>query len=130
MKNLAAENPLAEKIFVVLDNLNTHGFAAFYQTFPAEEAADLRDRFEFIYTPKSASWLNMIEIEFSALSRLCLNRRIPTINLLAKQVLIFFKDRMEKKVLIEWQFSRETARQKLNRHYQKVNPANSKYTKI
>lgn len=72
--------PDAEKIIVVLDNLNTYNFCAFYETFDAKEAAVLMDRFEFIYTPKSASSLNMIEIEFSALSRQCLNRRISEVN--------------------------------------------------
>jgi DDE superfamily endonuclease len=127
MKNLAANYEEAEKIIVVLDNLNTHNFSAFYQFFPAEEAAKLADRFEFVYTPKSASWLNMIEIEFSALSRQCLNRRIPSINKLAEQVMAYFKERMELNIDIKWQFSRENARKTLNRHYVKVNPENSIY---
>jgi hypothetical protein len=76
---LAALYPDAIKIRLVLDNLNTHTFGAFYACLPADEALALAQRFEFWYTPKSASWLNMIEIEFSALARLCLNRRIPTI---------------------------------------------------
>jgi hypothetical protein len=76
---LAALYPDAIKIRLVLDNLNTHTFGAFYACLPADEAFALAQRFEFWYTPKSASWLNMIEIEFSALARLCLNRRIPTI---------------------------------------------------
>lgn len=70
MKRLASLYPDAVKIFVVLDNLNTHDFSALYETFDAQTAAELVDRFEFIYTPKWASWLNMIEIEFSALSRM------------------------------------------------------------
>lgn len=127
MKNLAASYPEAQKIVVVLDNLNTHNFGAFYQTFCAEEAAALADRFEFVYTPKSASWLNMIEIEFSALSRQCLNRRIPSINKLAEQVLSYFKDRMDKGIKINWEFSREKARKTLNRHYVNANPNNLKY---
>ena len=72
----------AEKIVLVMDNLNTHQAGSFYDNLPADEARALADRFEFHYTPKSASWLNMIEIEFSALSRLCLNRRIPDTTLL------------------------------------------------
>jgi hypothetical protein len=76
---LAAAYPEAIKIRVVLDNLNTHDVSAFYENLPADEAFALAQRFEFFFTPKSASWLNMIEIEFSALARLCLNRRIPTI---------------------------------------------------
>ena len=76
---VAAKYPNAIKIRMVQDNLNTHDTSAFYENLPADKALALAERFEFYYTPKSASWLNMIEIEFSALSRQCLNRRIPTI---------------------------------------------------
>ncbi|MBV6655021.1 MAG: IS630 family transposase, partial [Mameliella sp.] len=93
MKRLASIYPSAIKIVVVLDNLNTHNFSAFYETFDAEVAAGLVDRFEFVYTPKCASWLNMIEIEFSALSRQCLNRRIPSIGKLSDEVIAYFKER-------------------------------------
>lgn len=71
----------------------------------------------------------MIEIEFSAISRLCLDRRIPTKEKLAQEVLAIVKERSEKQVKINWQFSIETAREKLNRHYEKVNPVNDKYQK-
>lgn len=127
MKNLAELYPDAVKIMVVLDNLNTHSKSAFYEVFDAEYAAWLADRFEFVFTPKKASWLNMIEIEFSVLSRQCLNRRIPSINELAKEVFTFFKERNDKGVIINWQFSRLKARITLNRHYSKVNPVNKKY---
>jgi DDE superfamily endonuclease len=85
-QTVAAQFPAAEKIIVILDNLNTHNAGSFYEVFEAAEAFRLSQRFEFIYTPKSASWLNMIEIEFSALSRLCLDRRIPSKETLAKEV--------------------------------------------
>jgi hypothetical protein len=124
---LAALYPQAVKIRLVQDNLNTHNASAFYEHLPAAEAQALAQRFEFYYTPKSASWLNMIEIEFSALSRDCLDRRIPTQELLAQEVLAFFKERTEKKLKIHWQFSLEKARTKLNRHYQQVNAENAKY---
>ncbi len=114
MRNLATLYPDAEIITVVLDNLNTHNFSSFYETFDAEEAARLTDRFKFVYTPKSGSWLNMIEIEFSALSRQCLNRRIPTMKELSNEVIAYFKERSDKGIKINWQFSRETARQKLD----------------
>ena len=127
MKKLAALYPDAEIITVVLDNLNTHNFSSFYETFDAEEAARLTDRFEFIYTPKSGSWLNMIEIEFSALSRQCLNRRISSIGELSNEVIAYFKERSNNGIKINWQFSRETARQKLNRRYSNVNPENQKF---
>ena len=127
MDNLAKTYPNAQKIVVVLDNLNTHSPNSFYEVYDAEKAQQLAQRFDFVYTPKSASWLNMIEIEFSALSRQCLNRRIPSINQLTKEVMHYFKERMNKKVTINWQFSCETARNKLNKHYSKVNPQNLKY---
>jgi len=119
----------AERITVILDNLNTHNESSFYETFEAEEAKRLSDKFEFIYTPPKASWLNMIEIEFSAVSRLCLDRRIPSKEQLEKEVLAIVKERSEKGVKINWQFSIETARTKLNRHYEKVNLENKKYLK-
>lgn len=127
MKNLAELYPNAEKIIVILDNLNTHCKSAFYEVYDAEFAAWLSDRFEFVFTPKKASWLNMIEIEFSALSRQCLNRRIPSINQLTKEVFAYFKERNDKGIKIEWQFSRQKARTTLNRHYSKVNSVNQKY---
>ena len=123
------EFPAAEKITVVLDNLNTHNESSFYETFDAAEAKRLSDKFEFIYTPPKASWLNMIEIEFSAVSRLCLDRRIASKVELEKEVLAIVKERSEKAVKINWQFSIETARTKLNRHYEKVNLENKKYLK-
>lgn len=127
MKALAWRYPEAIKIRVIQDNLNTHSASAFYEMLSAEEAFALSQRFEFYYTPKSASWLNMIEIEFSALARQCLNRRIATRELLTQEVLAIVKEREEKAIKIEWQFSIESARNKLNRHYQQVNSDNAKY---
>lgn len=124
MQRLASLYPNADKIVVVLDNLNTHDFSAFYQIFDAQTAAELVDRFEFVYTPKCASWLNMIEIEFSALSRQCLNRRIASISELSNEVIAYFKERSLKGIKINWQFSRQKARRKLNRRYIQVNSAN------
>ena len=129
MKELAAAYPEATKIRLVQDNLNTHSTSSFYESFSAEEAFALSQRFEFYYTPKSASWLNMIEIEFSALSKQCLNRRIATKEELTKEVLAIVKEREEKAVKIEWQFSIESARGKLNRHYRQVNADNAQYQK-
>ena len=129
-QSVAENYPEAEKIMVVLDNLNTHTASSGYETFEAAEAFRLSQLFEFIYTPKSASWLNMIEIEFSAISRLCLDRRIPSKETLAKEVLAIVKEREEKEIKINWQFSIEIAREKLNRHYQQANEENAKYQKI
>jgi transposase len=124
---LAKAYPKAKKIRLVVDNLNTHNASSFYENLPAEEAFALAQRFEFHYTPKSASWLNMIEIEFSAIARECLNRRIPTIEKLEKEVLALVKERSDKKIKIHWQFSIESARDKFNKHYQQVFDDNSKY---
>lgn len=127
MKEMAKAYPKAKKIRVVQDNLNTHNASSFYEHLPAEEAFALSQCFEFYYTPKSASWLNMIEIEFSALVKQCLDRRIPTEEKLRKEVLAIVKDRNKKQIKIHWQFSIKKARQKLNTAYTKVNPANERY---
>jgi DDE superfamily endonuclease len=124
---LSAVYPEAKKIRLVQDNLNTHNASAFYENLPAAEAFALAQRFEIHYTPKSASWLNMIECEFSVVTRQCLNRRIPTIKQLEKEVLAIIKKRNEKKIKINWQFSIKSARNKLNRHYQNVFADNSQY---
>ncbi len=120
---IAAQYPEAKKIRLVQDNLNTHHTSSFYEYLPPGEAFALAQRFEFYYTPKSASWLNMIEIEFSALARLCLKRRIPDINTLARQVTALIKERNKRKIKIDWQFSIQTARTKLRPHYNKLRRA-------
>jgi len=127
LQKVAKAFPKAVKIRVVLDNLNTHNASSFYETFAAEEAFRLSQLFEFYYTPPKASWLNMIEIEFSAIARQCLNRRIPTKQELAQEVLAIVKEREKNQIKIDWQFSVEKARKKLNRHYEKINLENEKY---
>ena len=117
---LAAEYPNAIKIRLAQDNLNTHDISAFYENLPADEAQALAEQFEFYFTPKSASWLNMIEIEFFALTRLCLDRRIPSRELLEREVLSLVAQRKAEKVKISWQFSVQSARSKLNSHYVKM----------
>lgn len=124
---LAAAYPQATKIWVVQDNLNTHTTSSFYVHLPAEEAFALSQRFEFCYTPKAASWLNMIELEFSALARQCLDRRIPTQAQLEQEVLAWVQERQDKQVKFTWQFSIQSARSKLNSHYVKVHPDNVKH---
>jgi transposase len=126
---LAAAYPRALKIRLVLDNLNTHDTSAFYENLPADEAFALAQRFEFFFTPKSASWLNMIEIEFSALARLSLHRRIPTIEKLESEIMAIISDRVNKRIKIHWQFSSEKCREKLNARYLVVNDGNSKFKK-
>lgn len=127
MQALAASYPDAVKIRLVQDNLNTHNESAFYENLPADQAFALAQRFDFTYTPKSASWLNMIEIEFSALARLCLDRRIPSIHQLEKEVLAIVKERNDKHIKINWQFSIDAARAKLNSRYTLVLPDNAKF---
>jgi hypothetical protein len=124
---LAVQYPDAIKIRLVQDNLNTHNASAFYEHLPADEAYALAQRFEFIYTPKSASWLNMIECEFAVLARQCLNRRIATIETLRTEVLALLDERSRKQIKIEWQFSIQAARTTLNTHYTRVHPDNVKY---
>jgi hypothetical protein len=124
---LAAAYPEATRIRLVLDNLNTHNASSFYEHLNADEAYALAARFEFIYTPKSASWLNMIECEFSVISRQCLDRRIATIAHLQNEVLALLKERSAKGIKIHWQFSIAAARSKLNKHYTRVNADNQQY---
>ena len=124
---LAAQYPDAIKIRLVQDNLNTHNASAIYEQLPADEAYAVAQRFEFIYTPQSASWLNMIECEFAVLARQCLNRRIATIETLRTEVLALLDERSRKQIKIEWQFSIQAARTTLNTHYTRVHPDNVKY---
>lgn len=130
MQELARQYPEAKKIRVVQDNLNTHNASSFYQHLPADEAFALAQKFEFHYTPKSGSWLNMIEIEFSALSRQCLDRRIPTKEKLETEIMAIIKERNNKQIKIHWQFTIEAARTKLSRHYQNVNEGNNNLNKL
>ncbi len=110
-------HPEAEKIIVVLDNLNTHTPAAFYLAFEPEEARRLVQRFEFHFTPKHGSWLNMAEIELSVLSRQCLKQRISDQETLAQEVQAWVHDRNSKVVKVDWRFSTADARIKLKRLY-------------
>lgn len=107
----------AEKIVMVMDNLNTHSVSSFYEAFEPEEAQRLRDRFEFHYTPKHGSWLNVAEIEFSILSRQCLDRRIPDQPILVKEVAAWNKARNNQMGKVDWQFTTQNARIKLKKLY-------------
>jgi hypothetical protein len=109
--------PLAKKIVVVMDNLNTHSPASFYETFEPQEARRLIERFEFHYTPKHGSWLNMAEIELGVLIRQCLSRRIPDKSTLEKEVRAWQKDRNAKIVKVDWRFTTADARIKLKHLY-------------
>jgi len=123
-QRVAATWPQAEKIVMVQDNLNTHNASSFYENLPPAEAFELAQRFEFHYTPKKGSWLNIAELELSALSRICLSRRIGSIEKLDREIQAIVKERNELKIKVEWQFSISQARVKLTRHYEKVKPKN------
>jgi hypothetical protein len=124
MQRVAKLFPQAKKVVLVQDNLNTHNASSFYENLPPEEAFTLAQRFEMHYTPKKASWLNMAELELSALSRICLSRRISTIEGLDRQIQALVKERNELQVKVEWQFSIAQAREKLSRHYENVKSKN------
>lgn len=117
----------AQTIRLVQDNLNTHTIGSFYRHLLADEAFALAQLFEFYYTPISASWLNMIEIEFSAIVRQCLNRRIPSLEQLRSEVLALVRERDAKRIKLNWQFTIPDARHKMNSHYRKPHPDNNKY---
>ena len=112
--------PTARRVRLIQDNLNTHTAGAFYQAFDAPTARQFVQHLEFHYTPKHASWLNMAELEFSALVRQCLNRRIGSIAAVAHEVAAWTADRNARRVTIHWSFTVQEARDKLQRHYQQV----------
>ncbi len=114
----------AKQIVLVQDNLNTHNAGSFYENLPPDEAFTLSRRFEFHYTPKKGSWLNMAELELSALSRLCLSRRIPDMETLSSELESIAGERNKQQIRVKWQFTIEHARQKLNRHYEELTSKN------
>ncbi len=109
--------PTAERIVLVVDNLNTHVAAALYETFPAAEARRLWQRLEVHSTPKHGSWLNMAAIELSILSRQCLKRRIPDRDTLTTETAAWERDRNHRPSTITWRFTTPDARIKLHRLY-------------
>jgi hypothetical protein len=111
MQRVAASFPKADHVVLVQDNLNTHNAGPFYENLPPAEAFEPARRFEMHYTPKKGSWLNMAELELSALSRICLSRRIGPIEELERQVRALVKERNELNVKVEWQFSISQARE-------------------
>jgi len=121
MRELSDEiHPKAEKIIVVLANLNTDTPDAFYPAFEPDEARRLVKRFEFPFMPKHGSWLNMAEIELSFLSRQCLNRRIPDEKTFSREVQAWVKERNTKVVKVDWWFSTADACIKLKCLYPKI----------
>jgi hypothetical protein len=109
--------PDAEKVVLVMDNLNTHKLASLYEAFPPEQARRIAERLEIHHTPKHGSWLNMAEIELSVLARQCLDRRIETREELEREVAAWEEERNERGVEIRWRFTTADARIKLRRLY-------------
>lgn len=110
----------AEKIILVMDNLNTHHKSSLYEAFEPAEAKKIADKLEIHYTPKHGSWLNMAEIELSHLNRQCLNRRIGERSTIAAEVKAWNETRNEKKIIANWRFTTADARIKLRRLYPTV----------
>jgi hypothetical protein len=117
---LQVRYPDAEKVVLVMDNLNTHNTASLYEAFAPAEALRLAERLEIHYTPKHGSWLNIAEIELSVLKRQCLPERIPEIDLMRKQVRAWNEDRNTRQAKVNWQFTTPDARIKLKRLYPKL----------
>lgn len=109
--------PQAETIIVVLDNLNTHTLAALYEAFDPAEARRIARKLEFHFTPKHASWLNMVEIELSVLSRQCIGGRTPSTDLLAQQIDPWQTQRNAQDATVKWQFTVLDAREKMSSLY-------------
>lgn len=120
MHRVAAHYKEARQIEIVQDNLNTHKAGSFYTALAPDAAWKLSQRFNFHYTPKKGSWLNMAEIELSVISRQCLDRRIPSMQMLEGEVEQLVKERNAEAATVNWQFTPEKARRKLQRHYEQV----------
>jgi hypothetical protein len=112
--------PDAEAIVLVTDNLNTHSTACLYEAFEPDRARRIAAKLEWHYTPKHGSWLNMAEVELSALSRQCLNRRIDALPALARQAAAWEADRNERQVEVKWRFTTADARIKLHQLYPSI----------
>ena len=109
--------PQAERITLVMDNLNTHTGASLYKAFSPEVARSLLDKLDFVYTPKHGSWLNMAECEFSVLGRQCLDRRLPDRETVNTEVQAWVNKRNQAKQSVDWRFTTQDARIKLKRLY-------------
>jgi hypothetical protein len=117
IREIADHYQHAKKITLVMDNLNTHKAGSLYEAFPPEQAKCMRDRFEFVYTPKHGSWLNMAEIELNVLIRQCLNRRIECLGQAQAAVAAWQIHRDNLNAKVYWQFTARDARVKLRRLY-------------
>ena len=117
---LEVRYPQAERVVLVMDNLNTHKAAALYQAFGPAVARSLIDRLEIHYTPQHGSWLNMAEIELSVLSRQCLDRRLPDVDTLTQEVAAWEQARNSDARPVNWRFTTPDARIKLKRLYPSI----------
>jgi transposase len=118
LKQIVDEDyPLAEKVVLVTDNLTSHSIAALYERFAPAEARRIAEKLEWHYTPEHGSWLNMAEIEFAALQRQCLNRRIPDKETLQREIFTWIQARNAASVVINWHFTASDARIKLRSLY-------------
>jgi hypothetical protein len=117
MRELVHRFPHAQRIRLVQDNLNTHSAGSFYEVFNPDEAHDLQEKFEFHYTPKKASWLNMAEIELAAFTKQCLDRRIGDQHTLTRELRFCEQQRNRQHTSISWRFTTNQARKKMARHY-------------
>ena len=117
LEDISALYTDAGKIILVMDNYNTHTPGALYEPFDPEKAKWLWDRFEFVFTPKHGSWLNMAEIELNVLTGQCLNRRIDNIEEVRREAVAWQKHRNNKNSTVNWQFTLDDARIKLYRLY-------------
>lgn len=117
---LEVHYPDAPKICLVMDNLNTHSVTSLYETFSPSRARELARRLEIHYTPKHGSWLNIAEIELSAMTAQCLGHRIPDLHSLLEELTAWNIARNEKSIGVKWQFTTEDARVKLHRLYPNI----------
>jgi hypothetical protein len=115
--DIARQYASAQKITLVMDNLNTHSAGALYHAFAPDRAKALSDRFELTYTPKHGSWLNVAEIELNVLIRQCLNRRLDSLETMRAEVLAWQTHRDQIRAKVNWHFSTDDARTKLKRLY-------------
>ena len=112
--------PDAERVVLVMDNLNTHTPASLYEAFPPAEAKRIAQRLEIHYTPKHGSWLNMAEIEFSVMERQCLNRRLGTFEILSTEATAWAVERNRQSRSVDWRFTTDDARIKLKQLYPSI----------
>jgi len=120
IKEIAENYKDAKKITLVMDNLNTHTAGSLYEKFTPKEAKQIWDRFEFVYTPKHGSWLNMAEIELNVINKQCLDRRIDSIDKIKEEVQAWQNNRNNKNAKINWRFTTKDSRIKLKRLYPSI----------